>query len=497
MTKFVVLTVWPSLTLKGSLQMSKSILTASAAVSLIGALITSQAHAQSAGGADAEIALLKQQLRLMEQKLDKVQRQTTANTAAAATANEKVTSIANAKATGNFPVKGLMPASGVVASMPNNRPTFCTADGQNCVAITSRLHFDAGGYDYHPNSRFTSPQRLDDGVNARRARIGVIGKFMGDWNYALIFDLGGSSDGYSGYAPGSLSGGGLSALQVASLSYTGFKPSGGQLVLEGGYLDVPYTLAEATSSNDLLFMERSSAANLAINIAGSDFRSAAGGRWFNDTLWFGAYATGPTSGAIHTASTTAPPGTSEQLGTVVRAAGQVLSGPGYSLHIGGDAEFLIQPPHNYTTATQTLTLSDRPELRIDPTPLISTGALANVSGPQVYSAEAAGTYGPLFVEGEYYWYNVDRNGSLALPLSSVKFSGGYVEASYVLTGETHTYNRATAAYNGILPANPFSLDKGGLGAWEIAGRVSTEISTTSSPRRMALLVDGRRSMRLA
>jgi phosphate-selective porin OprO/OprP len=65
--------------------MSKAQLAAAATIGLIGALVTSQARAQTAG-ADAEIAALKQQLRLMEQKLDKLQRQTTANTAEAATA---------------------------------------------------------------------------------------------------------------------------------------------------------------------------------------------------------------------------------------------------------------------------------------------------------------------------------------------------------------------------------------------------------------------------
>jgi phosphate-selective porin OprO and OprP len=40
----------------------------------------------------------------------------------------------------------------------------------------------------------------------------------------------------------------------------------------------------------------------------------------------------------------------------------------------------------------------------------------------------------------------------------------------VLTGETHTYNPASASYGGIKPAHPFSLDGA---AWEIAGRVST------------------------
>jgi phosphate-selective porin OprO/OprP len=185
----------------------------------------------------------------------------------------------------------------------------------------------------------------------------------------------------------------------------------------------------------------------------------------------GAYATGPAGGAIHSASSVNPNGTSEQAGAVVRAAGQVVSGKDYSLHLGADAEFLIAPAKNQITGAQTLTLSDRPELRIDPTAIVSTGALAGVSGAQVYSAEAAGTYGPLFFQGEYYWYNVDRG---ALPgLTSVKFDGGYAQASYVLTGETRIYNSASAAYNGIQPANPFSLSGGGWGAWEIAGRIST------------------------
>src|SRR6267143_1216158 len=64
----------------------------------LSAAVFGDAHAQSAG-ADAEIAALKQQLRLMEQKLDKLQRQTAANTTAAATANAKAdakVSVANA-----------------------------------------------------------------------------------------------------------------------------------------------------------------------------------------------------------------------------------------------------------------------------------------------------------------------------------------------------------------------------------------------------------------
>ncbi|MEO6840386.1 MAG: porin [Bradyrhizobium sp.] len=472
--------------------MSRATTTAAAAISLIGALITSRAEAQSAGGPDTEIALLKQQLRLMEQKLDKLQKQTAANTAAAANANAKVdartktdiktVNLANANAA--YPVKGPVATSGVVVTMPNNRPTICTADNQNCVSITSRVHWDVGGYDYHPNSAATSPQKLDDGENLRRARIGILGKFFGDWNYALVYDFGGSSDGFGGTgstgaapgvggaAVGFLPGGAVGGVENAYLSYTGFKPFGGKLAIEGGIMDLPYTLDEATSSNDMLFMERASSSIIAQNIAAGDFRSTAGARWYNDRFWAGAYVTGPATGAIHSASSLNPNGTTEQVGTIARAAGQLVSGNDYSFHLGGEGEWLIRAPRDEITGAQTLTLSDRPELRIDPTSLITTGALAGVSGAQVYSGEVAGTYGPLFFQGEYFWYNVDRGNNI-IPLPSVKFDGGYAEVAYALTGETRKYNPGSASYGGIVPANPLSFTENGWGAWEIAGRVST------------------------
>jgi phosphate-selective porin OprO/OprP len=456
------------------------------ALGIAGALAASPARSESAGSSDAEIALLRQQLRMLEQKLDRLQKQTNSNTQAAADANAKAAkansknvdakaaSVTNANAA--VPVKGPLAPSGVVVTMPNNRPTICTGDEQNCVGITSRVHWDVGGYNYRPNTAATVPQKLDSGENVRRARIGVVGKFLSDWNFALIYDFGGSSDGFGGAAPGSLPGGGVSGIENAYLSYTGLKPFGGKMAIEGGIMDLPYTLDEATSSNDSLFMERASAGIVATNIAAGDFRSAVGTRWYNDVFWAGGYVTGPATGGIHSASSLAPNGTSEQYGAVARAAGQLVSGKDYSLHFGADAQWLIQPPRNLVTGAQTVTLSDRPELRIDPTALVSTGAIANASGAQIYSVETAATYGPLILQGEYFWFNVDRSANTGLPpigAPSLKFQGGYAQAGLVLTGETHTYNPASASYSGIKPAHPFSLDGGGWGAWEIAGRVST------------------------
>jgi phosphate-selective porin OprO/OprP len=336
--------------------MSKVILTTVAAIGVIGALMTSQARAESASGTDAEIALLKKQLQLLEQKLDKLQKQTAANTTAAANANAKAKADVQATvANAAYPVKGPVASADAVVHMTNNRPTICTADEQNCIAITGRVHFDGGGYDYHPSTAATVPQRLDNGVNARRARIGVAGKFLNDWNFALIYDFGGTSDGFGGTgsvggtAVGFLPGGALSGLENAYLSYTGLKPFGGQLAIEGGVMDVPYTLDEATSSNDILFMERASSNVIATSIAAGDFRSTAGARWFDDRFWVGAYATGPATGAIHSASSINPPGTTEQFGAVARVGGPTRQYQG----------ILAAPRRQCRMADQTAAQSDR------------------------------------------------------------------------------------------------------------------------------------------
>jgi phosphate-selective porin OprO/OprP len=239
------------------------------------------------------------------------------------------------------------PPSAIVKMSPNNRPSVCTPDEQNCIAITSRLHVDVGGYRYRPDSAATVPQRLDSGINVRRARIGLLGTFMGDWNYNLSFEFGGSSDGIGGLAPGSLPGGVTTGIHDAQIAYTGLKP----YTIEGGFATLPYTLDWATSSNDTMFMERASVTTIAANsLAAGSFRSHFGIRGNTDRLWAGVYLTGPTLGAVHIGSSTATvTGTTEQYGGFGRLAYQLLQGADYSLHIGGDAEAVFKSPTNTAT----------------------------------------------------------------------------------------------------------------------------------------------------
>jgi phosphate-selective porin OprO and OprP len=349
-----------------------------------GPIAVGAAHAQSANEGDAEIAALKRQLLLIEQKLDRLQKQTAANTAAAAKANARAD--ANASTNPAIPNKASAVPSGAIVKMPNNRPAICTDDNLNCIAITSRLHFDAGGYNYRPNSTATTPQQAQNGVKARRARIGVLGTFMGDWDYGLIFDLGGSQDN-------------TARINNAFVTYTGIKG----LYIEGGYIKVPYTLDEATSSNDITFMERASSAVIATKIASGNNRSAFGARANGDWWWLGSYITGQTSGFPHS---TRPPVGATARGVVVPVNNQYGS-----LLLGADAEFLFDTGTSSGAALNSnnlTTLNDRIEVRIDPgtNALLNTGTLANVNSVRVLSGEAAGGIGSFYAQGEYFDYSV-------------------------------------------------------------------------------------------
>lgn len=352
-----------------------------------------------------------------------------------------------------------------VVQTPGNRFGLESADGRNSIYLTGRLHFDVGDYvDYQPASKFAAVQNLNSGVNVRRARLGVTGKFAGDWAYTLIYDFGGSSDGFP-----PLPGAPASAIEAAYVTYNGLNKGSVPLAFDLGYMDTPFTLDEATSSNDIMFMERASIQTVATGIFANDFRSAFGVRSNDDRYWAGAYLTGPASGAPHH--------TGEQLGAFGRASYQVLQAPEYSLHVGADVGGLIKPPTGTVggiTDVSSITLSDRPELRIDPTAILSTGLLGTaanpVTGAMVYGVEAAAGWRNLFLQGEYYHIDLDRRG-----LSSNGFDGAYVEGSWTITGEHRKYIPAAGAYSGIVPDRPFEpwADNYGTGAWELAFRYST------------------------
>jgi len=117
-------------------------------------------------------------------------------------------------------------------------------------------------------------------------------------------------------------------------------------------------------------------------------------------------------------------------------------------------------------------LSDRPELRVDPTIFLNTGPIP-AKNAGAYGVEAAGGFGSFYAQGEYYRFFVNQAGLAAgAPTPQLNFDGGYIEASYTVTGESRKYIPTTGAYSAIVPDRPLSFTAGGWGALELAARYS-------------------------
>ncbi len=381
---------------------------------------------------------------------------------------------------------GNSPSTPKLIESPTHQFGFASADGANTISIIARLQLDGADYTHvnpqgglikgaGPGSNAGGP--LDSGFNARRARFGIGGTFQSDWAYRFIYDFGGSSDSVTT----GVSGADTSGIENANITYNGFyKPSYRfPVAADVGYLDVPLYLEDATSSNDIMFLERATPEVIATEFGGGDYRSVIGARSNDSRYWVGAYLTGPQSGSPHTGAD------NSAQALVARASYQLIQNSFASLHLGADVDHLFQARSAYnsgTTGLKTnssyLALSDRPELRVDPTTILNTGGIPTKDGT-VYSAEAAGAFGPIYAQGEFFHYTIDQfdhginptDGDANLLAPTLNFNGGYAEASYSLGG-TRRYIPATGAYSGVVPAENFSTHGGGWGALELAARYS-------------------------
>ncbi len=447
-------------------------LLALAATSALAGLSCTPAFAQAAAPADLQAqvrqltALVQSlaekdqaQIQALQTQVKALQSQLDAQTAGAqtqTTASQTATPRAAQNAAGPYTIPS-SPRSGDQAGIATPRLeqnathhfVLQSDDGQYSIGFTGVVQFDSGTYlGFHPGSKVVGPQELSDGINARRARLGVSGTAAGGWSYAFVYDGGNSQDTTA------------KGIETAQIVYGGIKG----VALEVGYSNTFFTLDQSTSSNDTLFLERASPSNIATNFNAGDARSNAGVRFFGDRYWIGGYLTGPASGDSHTT-------TGERFGAFERAAFQVLKGKDYSLHLGVGVDQLLRAPNAGNGTANTLSLSDQPELRIDPTTFLNTGTLGTVKNPvtggSVIDVETAATWKGFIWQGEYYHYDVDRQG-----LRANTFDGYYGQVAYTLTGETHRYNPQAASYFRIFPNHPFSWRDGQWGAWEVAGRVS-------------------------
>ena len=165
----------------------------------------------------------------------------------------------------------------------------------------------------------------------------------------------------------------------------------------------------------------------------------------------------------------------EQLAGVGRVGVAAFHGDDYTVHIGANGEYVVHPNDNTGRGSSivgryTVQLRDRPELRIDGTRLVDTGAL-NATHVYEEGAEFGAQFKSFWLQAEYFHYDIDGDRAVLTPRSP-SFDGYYVEGSYIFTGEHRVYNPANGAFNGPAVAHPFSWADHTYGALELAARYS-------------------------
>lgn len=364
------------------------------------------------------------------------------------------------------------------AKVDNGRLSVSTADGNFTAAVRGLAQLDWGAYGQNASAAALPAAygpNLASGANFRRVYLGIQGKLFGDWSYNLNFDFGGSG---GTEAPGHI--------QSVYLEYDGLAP----FAVRAGAYPAPANLEDSTSAGDTIFLERNAPSDLQRNIAGGDGRDSISLLYLGDQL-FGAFSY--TGGKVQDT-----PVFGEQQALVSRASYRFKLAEDANLVVGGNGLYIIQLPDAVArggavaaaspgaAALNAITLSDPLELTIDSQGL----KLANTSAIPAnhvwqWGVETAANWRNLYAQAGYYGFDVERaptafkvftsaaasSTQVVTPLND-SFSGWYLQGTWVITGESRTYNTATGAFQAPKPAAPFTLDGDGFGAWELAGRFS-------------------------
>ncbi|WP_164867785.1 OprO/OprP family phosphate-selective porin [Rhodovarius crocodyli] len=291
------------------------------------------------------------------------------------------------------------------------RPQLNLADGNFTITPVARLDLHAGSYfdqDRDVSDRFSS------GANVRRARVGVRGTILKDISYNFTWELAPST-------PQDPSRGGR--IFEASMSYTGIRG----LRISAGAWTLPHTLAYASSSSEMMMLERPAIAAMATSLASGDTRLAVGAEAFNSRLYGAAFLTQGVLSTLHD---------DRQRGVVGRVAGLALDGF-VKLQLGANFAYQDRPGSNNREAQR---LRDYPELRLNSFRYLDTGTIP-ASSAWAVGPEVSGMIGRMHFAAEYQHIRINANTG-----GERNFNGWYIQTAIPLMGEPRTRNNSNATW---------------------------------------------------
>ncbi len=361
-----------------------------------------------------------------------------------------------------------IPTTAAVSRIDAGHPIISTADGRFTASLIGVMQFDVADYFQPAAGPITSDFRragsaantaraldLSDGTTFRRARIGIGGHAFGDFEYSVLFDFGGSGEEANGH------------VQELWLQYSGWKPAHFRVGAFAPFIG----LEDAGSTNGMMFLERPAASDAARSLAGGDYREG-GQVAFTGARWFASGAI--TGRTVNTAGSTTVQPYQSALGFVGRAGILPVKDKDNLVHIGVHGSYVAHPANTggplaaAGTAISPVEFSNLPELSVDGTRLIDTGAIDAVHA-YTAGAEFAAEHRNFQVQAEYERLGIDRRAS---PLANPHFDGFYVEGSWMITGQRRRYNDGNYAFDGPEIIGSFNPKQGNFGAWELALRYS-------------------------
>ena len=303
--------------------------------------------------------------------------------------------------------------------------TVKTRDGEFSTKIGGRVQADAASYSGDP--------AIGNGTEIRRARIYLSGTMYNDWGYKLEYDFANTnSNGSSGIAD-------------AFVAYNGFN----DLEMKVGHFKDPFSLEQQTSSNNVLFTERSltsafsAGRHIGAMVSTKQQHWSLAGGLFGDSLT-------TTNGSAHNQD--------EGWGLGTRATFAPINEKNKVVHFG------LGLNYRNTGDLTTASFKQQPETHIGGINIADTGTIANVNDFYKVGAEVATVMGAFSAQAEYITTSVSRKAA-----SDLDFDGWYAQAGYFFTGESRNYKKGS--FGGITPKA--SVGEGGIGAWELALRYST------------------------
>jgi phosphate-selective porin OprO and OprP len=312
-------------------------------------------------------------------------------------------------------------------------PTFSSKDESWSVHVIGRLLVDGGALgdddDLYKN---------DNAVELRSGRLGIEGSFLQGWEYKFETDFADSDVD----------------VKDAYIQYDGeyVDPA----YIRVGQHKTPNSLEELTSRRFITFMERAAI----VDAFELDYQlglgsGASGDNWGVDAGLFGQNTSD----------------VNDNEGYALAARGHYAFFPdpedrgedsSQVVHLGASVRYRNFDNDTFGSAVQ---YRQRPFFHFTGTRSVDTGSVPDSEGDIWVGPEFAWVSGPFSLQSEFANTSLQRKNGED---DANNLWGGYLGASYFLTGEHRNYNPERGVFERVTVDSP--LQEGGLGAWEVAAR---------------------------